>query len=959
MIKASSGFQKSSRKQRCFENGSNKIGNGRFCIILARTERTTSGKSNMTRKQTQSQGNNIQVWTFLAVAVILLAVLFAKSFIGGYVVFSNDGPLGQMLCEQNDIHKTWNGLWEDLNFVGMQYPTPPPSISTGLRFITTPLIYSKFFCPISILILGLSAWFCFSQMKLCRWASLIGALAVMLSSGFFSSACWGVGTTVIAYGMNFCALGLALNTSSRNRIVRLVLAGFCVGIGVMEGTDVGAIFSVVTALAVMCYSLISDGSMMKRVALGFGRVVAIAACAAIIAIYTVSVLVATQIKGVAGMQQDKSERWAFATTWSFPPEETASLIVPGLFGFRMVPKPTDGSDYWGRVGGDPSLDAWFDNGRKGSPPSSLLRFSGGGSYEGILVVLLACWAALQSFRGKNSVFTDKQRKFLWFWILLGTLSLLLSFGRFFEPFYRIVYSLPYFSTIRNPIKFISVFNFSLLMLFAFGVDGLSRRYMETATAGASDFTARLRSWWAKAAAFDRRWIIGCIILVAVSLIGWGIYSSNRPALEQYLDSVSFGSFSPTAVAQFSIAQVGWFVLFLILSVGVIVLILAGFFTGRRAKAGGVLLLLVLVADLARADRPWIYYWDYKQKYESNPIIDFLREKPCEHRVAILPFPLPSQFALFSQLYGIEWKQQQFQYYNIQSLDIVQMPRTPQDIAAYQGVMAGNVKREWELTNTRYLLGPTAILNELNTQLDPEQRRFRIVMTFNIVPKAGIENPATLEELTATSVASNSGMYALFEFTGALPRAKLYTHWTVATNKSAEVSEWVNGIRTRLLEARATEWANALGSLSPVDQATLKELVSDSFKPAQTVLLANPLAASINKESSAVTNASTVEFVSYAPKDVKLKTKSDEQSVLLLNDKYDPSWQVSVDGHGAELLRCNFIMRGVALPPGEHTVEFVFKPDVKTLYISLAAIVTGLSLVGYVGLSSLKHRNEKV
>ena len=36
---------------------------------------------------------------------------------------------------------------------------------------------------------------------------------------------------------------------------------------------------------------------------------------------------------------------------------------------------------------------------------------------------------------------------------------------------------------------------------------------------------------------------------------------------------------------------------------------------------------------------------------------------------------------------------------------------------------------------------------------------------------------------------------------------------------------------------------------------------------------------------------TVEYASYAPKDIKLKTKSDAASVLLLNDKYDPGWQV--------------------------------------------------------------------
>jgi uncharacterized membrane protein YfhO len=69
------------------------------------------------------------------------------------------------------------------------------------------------------------------------------------------------------------------------------------------------------------------------------------------------------------------------------------------------------------------------------------------------------------------------------------------------------------------------------------------------------------------------------------------------------------------------------------------------------------------------------------------------------------------------------------------------------------------------------------------------------------------------------------------------------------------------------------------------------------------------------------------------------------SVLLLNDKYDPSWHVSVDGKPAELLRCNFIMRGVYLPPGSHTVEFRFTLPNKPLYVTITAMVVGVFLLG--------------
>jgi len=85
----------------------------------------------------------------------------------------------------------------------------------------------------------------------------------------------------------------------------------------------------------------------------------------------------------------------------------------------------------------------------------------------------------------------------------------------------------------------------------------------------------------------------------------------------------------------------------------------------------------------------------------------------------------------------------------------------------------------ELTSTRYLLGPAAFAEALNQELEPQLRRFRNVLCFNIAPKPGIETPRKLDELTA--VVATNGQYAVIEFGGALPRAGLYSRWIVQTN----------------------------------------------------------------------------------------------------------------------------------------------------------------------------------
>jgi len=68
----------------------------------------------------------------------------------------------------------------------------------------------------------------------------------------------------------------------------------------------------------------------------------------------------------------------------------------------------------------------------------------------------------------------------------------------------------------------------------------------------------------------------------------------------------------------------------------------------------------------------------------------------------------------------------------------------------------------------------------------------------------------------------------------------------------------------------------------------------------------------------------------------------------LNDRYDPDWTASVDGQPAELLRCNYIMRGVHLEPGEHTVEFALRPSLTGLYISLITMGVAMVLLGVLG-----------
>jgi hypothetical protein len=880
-------------------------------------------------------------------AVLLLAailtVLFWRSLLPDYVHFSNDGPLGQQHSAWSRLPNAFWGMWAENNDIGDGGGAWSVSISALFRWAVGPVGYAKFLVPFTLFILGLGAWSFFRQLKLSPLAALLGAMAAALNSTFFATACWGVAPQEIAIGMDYFALALVVSISAETpffvRLARLAMAGLCVGMNVIEAADIGAIFSLFVSAFVVVNALNQEkGGSLAKVGSGIGRVAVVAVFAGFIACQTVFSLVGTQIQGIAGTGQDtesKAEHWNWATEWSLPKTETLALFVPGLFGYKMdtpanmAPEFAGyylGGNYWGGMGRDPLLDPYFAAGRTGTPQSPQWRQTSGTNYCGILVVLIAVWAAIQSWRKGGLAFSITQRRYIWFWTGVVVVSLLFAWGRF-SIFYALLYKLPYFSTIRSPTKFLIVLSWGIVVLFAYGIDGFSRLYLTNNGAKRVSPFVQLKNWWPGAPSFDRKWTLGCGVAVIAGFLGFLIFSGERPAFVKYLGTIGFPSSDDNPlgklIADFSIEQAGWFAVLFAVAAGLSILIISGVLGGRRGAFGGFLLGFFLLADMSRADLPYITHWNYKQKYEiddqhpgasTNPIINLLRDKNYDHRVAILPFGAADGNGLFEQqLYPIEWVQHQFPYYDIQTLDLFQRPRVAADIAAYEGALyfhsrdtVSRLTREWQLTNTRYLLGAAGFLDGLNS-LDP-LHRFRIAERFNVTAKPGITQPTKLEEITA--VVDPNGSLALFEFTGALPRAKLYSNWQVNTN----------------------------------DEATLNTLGDPNFDPLQTVLISTPqpgLATTATNQ-----NQGSVEFTSYAPAKIVLSVTNPIPAVLLYNGKYDADWKVTVDGRPQTVLRCNFIMRGVFLPAGAHTVVFSYRVSPTPLYVTLAAYGVAILLAGF-------------
>jgi hypothetical protein len=65
-------------------------------------------------------------------------------------------------------------------------------------------------------------------------------------------------------------------------------------------------------------------------------------------------------------------------------------------------------------------------------------------------------------------------------------------------------------------------------------------------------------------------------------------------------------------------------------------------------------------------------------------------------------------------------------------------------------------------------------------------------------------------------------------------------------------------------------------------------------------------------------------------------------LLVLADRFDPGWRLTIDGRPATILRANLLMRAAAVDAGSHTLVFTYKPASVQLGAWLS--LTGLACV---------------
>ncbi|HOM39442.1 MAG TPA: YfhO family protein [Bacteroidales bacterium] len=104
---------------------------------------------------------------------------------------------------------------------------------------------------------------------------------------------------------------------------------------------------------------------------------------------------------------------------------------------------------------------------------------------------------------------------------------------------------------------------------------------------------------------------------------------------------------------------------------------------------------------------------------------------------------------------------------------------------------------------------------------------------------------------------------------------------------------------------------------------------------------------------------TIRLVSYKPNELIYKSVTTHERLAVLSEIYYPAgWIASIDGKEAPIIRANYILRALVVPPGNHEIILRFRPA--SYYtgekISLASSIIYIILViGYLFFNLLKKR----
>lgn len=162
------------------------------------------------------------------------------------------------------------------------------------------------------------------------------------------------------------------------------------------------------------------------------------------------------------------------------------------------------------------------------------------------------------------------------------------------------------------------------------------------------------------------------------------------------------------------------------------------------------------------------------------------------------------------------------------------------------------------------------------------------------------------------------------------------------NPAANGNAWFVG-KVKFVSS-ANEEMKALDSLDTKNEVVINSLVND-FK---------------GSENIAKDSTSTINLIDYKPNHLKYVSNNSKSGFGVFSEMYYKNgWIATIDGKESPIYNVNYVLRGLEIPAGKHTIEFKFEPQVVKTGSSIALMSSiGMLLLIGVGVYFESKRENK-
>lgn len=715
----------------------------------------------------QSRWKKNQPWFLVLLGLVALSCATFRTVLpSDTMLLTTDDSIGQIALRKQALPSGFIGAWRDMELMGRPYVRGINWTNLSMGILTLEA-FAKWNHAINLSLASLFLLLFLREKKLSWPACWVGALtAYWLGSNLTLTYAGHLAkfAILVAATLSLWLFSVALRKRSPTWAC---LAGGAFGDMFVEQPDVALFF----AMALAPYFVFSVWQTHRKDVLSWARllvplfgVAALFAGHAMWTGYRVSVRDTAQATG-----QDSSQKWNYATQWSWPPEETIDFIAPGYTGWRTG-EPT--GPYTGRMGQSPE---WK------STQQGFRNFKLENQYLGALPIGLACWALLVAwYRRREQPVTSRE---VLIWSVLGMGCFLLACGKYL-PFYKLIYWLPAVSSVRNPNKFLQPMQVILGIVAAFGMDsllGTGRKHMTNPLPRGPRIAFVSMSG----------------MLAALFVVWWMGSASSLDGILSKLQADGWSSLSP-AIAKTRIHSLGHggFMLSLL----TIVVIVFGLVRKEPSplvlRGASWLLVSVVTIDVLILSSTYIKPVDAVQ-FDDNQVTTLLKKRMGLQRLYLTQ----------SSGFYNHWLTFLFPYQGIRTFNVTAAPRLGKDYKAFLDAVGRDPIRMWQLSGVGYILGPADVWSQLNAN-EATKKAFELQYAYNVAPN----DDGSVRVLNASE--EQPGRHCLIRFKGPSSRLALIDSWDVIPHQDS------------LAAVTAPDFV-------PFSKVVLSEKISNATPPAPT------------------------------------------------------------------------------------------------------------------------------